>query len=124
MHWLGLEAETEAVEAVQRNQLKVVSEDDSFQLTRLTVKEFCSEATPEITGLDRATGALRTISVDAVTRTIDLRAFFAVTLTARYLPTSAVTSSLVAAVAPLINVQLLATVSAGDRIEVLQLNHW
>jgi hypothetical protein len=124
VHWLGLVAETDDVEEVQRNQLKVVSEDDWLQLTGLTVREFCSEAAPEITGLDRATGALRTNSVDAVTRTVDLRAFFAVTLTARYLPTSDGTSSLVEEVAPLINLQLLATVAAVTEIKLLQLNHW
>ena len=85
---------------------------------------FCCEADPDITGLDRATGALRTSSEDAVARIVDLTELVAVTRTSRYLPTSAGTSTLVAAVARAIDVQLLATVSAGDRIEVLQLNHW
>jgi hypothetical protein len=123
VHWLGLVAETEAVEEVQRNQLKVVSEDDWLQLTELTVREFCSEVTPEITGLDRATGALRTCGLEAVTRIVDPRVFLAVTRTTKYLPESDEVSTLLLRVAPLIEAQPMATELEAEGTELLQLNH-
>ena len=123
MHCFGLVAKAEAVEEVQRNQLKVVSDDDSFQLTRLTVREFCSEADPDMTGLDRATGALRTCGLEAVTRIVDPRVFLAVTRTTKYLPASAEVSTLLLRVAPLIEAQPMATELEAEGTELLQLNH-